>query len=155
MKLEVLLLGKTKAAYIDAGIKDFAGRLHHFVPVVLTVLKVKRMHAEPIEQIKAYESSVLNTRLDRPGYRIALDRSGRQFNSEGFATLFDELIDRGVKQVFFIIGGPVGLADEQLQQADLVLSLSQMTFPHDLSRLLLLEQLYRAFSIRAGTGYHK
>lgn len=156
MKLEVLLLGKTKESYLAAGIEDFRARLDHFCPVTLTYVKGKATRGKTAQEIKAMESSALNDRLDTGScYRIALDRSGRQFSSEQLASLLEDLLGRGVKKTVFVIGGPLGLADEQIRAADLVLSLSQMTFTHDMTRLLLLEQLYRAFSIRAGTGYHK
>ncbi|MBE0582592.1 MAG: 23S rRNA (pseudouridine(1915)-N(3))-methyltransferase RlmH [Desulfofustis sp.] len=156
MRLELLLLGKTKEAYIAAGIKDFSERLGHFCPVTLTYLKGKGAVGKSDTEIMAMESSLLNSRIETQGcYRIALDPSGRQLTSEQLAAYLDSLICRGVKKTVWVIGGPLGLAEEQRQAADLVLSLSTMTFTHDMTRLLLLEQLYRAFSIRAGTGYHK
>lgn len=155
MKLELLLLGKTKEAYLDAGINDFSKRLGHYTSVILTYLKVRRMTGNSDDEIKAYESSLLDGRLQPGDHRIALDPTGRQFSSDQWAGYLDDLIDRGVKKTVFVIGGPVGLAPQQLQGANLVLSLSRMTFTHDMTRLLLLEQLYRAFSIRAGSGYHK
>jgi len=156
MKLEILLLGKTKESYLAAGIDDFRARLGHFCPIMLTYLKGRGTGSKTGAEIIAMESAILTSRIDaRNCYRIALDRSGRQFTSEQLASFLDELIGRGVKKAVFVIGGPLGLAEEQLRAADLVLSLSAMTFTHDMTRLLLLEQLYRAFSIRAGTGYHK
>lgn len=155
MRLELLFLGKTKEAYLDEGIRDFSARLEHFIPVALTYFKVRRIGGKNEEEIKAYESSLLNSRLAPGDYRVVLDRSGRQFSSEELAVLFEDLIGRGVKKAVFAIGGPAGLAEEQLRGADLLLSLSRMTFTHEMTRLLLLEQLYRAFTIRAGTGYHK
>ncbi len=156
MKLEILLLGKTKEPYLAAGIDDFRARLGHFCPLTLTYLKGKGTSGKTGAEIRALESGILNGRIDaRNCYRIALDRAGRQLTSERLAFLLDELIGRGVKKTVFVIGGPLGLAEEQIRAADLVLSLSTMTFTHDMTRLLLLEQLYRAFSIRAGTGYHK
>jgi len=156
MKLEILLLGKTKEAYLAAGIDDFKERLGHFCPLTLTYLKGKGTNGKSEAEIKAMESRALNDRIEAGScYRVALDRSGRQLSSEQLASLLEDLLGRGVKKAVFVIGGPLGLADEQLRAADLVLSLSAMTFTHDMTRLLLLEQLYRAFSIRAGTGYHK
>jgi 23S rRNA (pseudouridine1915-N3)-methyltransferase len=156
MKLELLFLGRTKEAYIAAGIKDFSERLGHFCPVTLTYLKGKGTVGKTDTEIMSMESSLFNSRIDNQNcHRIALDPSGRQFTSEQLAAYLDNLIGRGVKKTVLVIGGPLGLAEEQRQAADLVLSLSAMTFTHDMTRLLLLEQLYRAFSIRAGTGYHK
>ncbi|BDD87101.1 23S rRNA (pseudouridine(1915)-N(3))-methyltransferase RlmH [Desulfofustis limnaeus] len=155
MKIELLLLGKTKESYIEAGIKDFSKRLRHFVPLELVHLKEKRYTNRSDHEIMALQSAVFNQAIGPDSYRVVLDRTGRAMDSEELAVLIGSLMDRGVKKAVFIIGGPLGVAPEQLAAADLVLSLSRMTFTHDLARLLLLEQLYRAFSIRAGTKYHK
>lgn len=155
MKIELLLLGKTKESYVEAGIKDFSKRLRHFVPLELTHLKEKRYINRSDNEIMALQSVVFNQAIEPDSYRVVLDRTGRAMDSEELAVLIGSLLNRGVKKAVFIIGGPLGVAPEQLAAADLVLSLSRMTFTHDLARLLLLEQLYRAFSIRAGTKYHK
>ncbi|MFZ5774591.1 MAG: 23S rRNA (pseudouridine(1915)-N(3))-methyltransferase RlmH, partial [Thermodesulfobacteriota bacterium] len=87
--------------------------------------------------------------------KVALAPDGRQFASEELAALLGRWGDQGVREVAFLIGGPCGLPARLVREADLALSLSRMTFTHEMARLLLLEQLYRAFSIRAGSGYHK
>jgi 23S rRNA (pseudouridine1915-N3)-methyltransferase len=84
-----------------------------------------------------------------------LDPRGKQFSSEAFAGQLDEWEMQGVKQVCYLIGGPDGHATKVLQTANLLLSLSQMTFTHDMTRMLLVEQLYRAYTIKAGEKYHK
>lgn len=86
---------------------------------------------------------------------VALDAKGKQFTSEGFARKLADWEMQGVKQVCYLIGGPDGQSDQVLQNADLLLSLSQMTFTHDMARMLLVEQLYRAYTINAGEKYHK
>ena len=121
----------------------------------LVEIKVKNSSARSDSEIKAQESSQLDRRATEGSYRIALDSRGQQLSSEKFAALITELENRAVKNVSFIIGGPLGLAEEQLHKADLVLSLSTMTFTHDMTRLILLEQIYRAYTIKAGTSYHK
>lgn len=155
MKLEVLLLNKTKEPYLQQGISDYQKRLKRFIGVELIEIKVKKLSARSDSEIKAVESAMIDKRTAQGGYRIALDCGGQQFNSEAFASLLSELEQRSVQIVSFIIGGPLGLADEQLLRADRVLSLSEMTFTHDMTRLILLEQIYRAYTIKAGTRYHK
>lgn len=86
---------------------------------------------------------------------VALDPAGRQPGSAELAGMLGDWEDQGVREAAFLIGGPDGLASEIIGKADFVLSLSRLTFTHELARLLLIEQLYRAFSIRAGTGYHR
>lgn len=155
MKLEILLLNKTKEAYLQQGISDYQKRLKRFTPVELVEIKVKKLSTRSNTEIRAYESSLLDRRVTRGSYRIALDSRGKQISSETFASFLMELEQRAVQTVSFIIGGPFGLDNEQLRKADTVLSLSAMTYTHDMTRLILLEQLYRAFTIKAGTNYHK
>lgn len=155
LTLELLLLGKTKDGYIDAGIIDFSGRLRRFAHLHLSYIRVPRHSGRSESEIKSIESRLLDKHCSSGSYRIALDGSGTQMSSEEFAALISRLEDGGKKSISFIIGGPLGLAEAQLQTADFILSLSNMTFTHDMVRLLLLEQLYRAFMIQAGTKYHK
>ncbi len=155
MKLEILLLGKTKEDYLQQGINDFVKRLAKFNPVELLEIKVKKQSTRNDEQIKAYESDLLDGKIGPASFRVVLDSRGKRFSSEQFAEFLSELELRSVPTASFIIGGPLGLAAAQLEKADLVLSLSEMTFTHDMTRLLLLEQLYRAYTIKAGTAYHK
>ena len=155
MKIELILLGKTKEDYLDRGIKDYAQRLNHYTQVNLNYLKVKKQNSKSEFEIKRYESRLLNEHLVDDSFSLVLDSSGQQYSSERFADLISTLEQKGVKKMSCVIGGPLGLAVEQLEAADLVFSLSQLTFTHDMSRLILLEQLYRAYSIKAGTRYHK
>ena len=155
MRLEVLLLNKTKESYLQQGIDDYLHRLKRYVVVELVEIKIKNPPTRTDSEIKAQESAQLDRRATKGSYRIALDSRGQQLSSEKFALLLSELEHRTVKTVSFIIGGPLGLAEEQLHKADQVLSLSAMTFPHDMTRLILLEQIYRAYTIKAGTSYHK
>jgi len=155
MKLEILLLGRTKDGYLEEGIKDYLRRLSHYTPCEIVQLKVKKQTFSQDDQQRRYESDLLATRQDPGSYLVALDSTGRQISSEELAALLEGLNQRGIKKAVFSIGGPVGLHREQLDKADLILSLSRLTFTHDMTRLILLEQLYRAYTISAGTGYHK
>ena len=155
MRLEVLLLNKTKESYLQQGVADYLHRLKRYARVELVEIKIKNLTSRSDSEIKAHESALLDRRATEGSYRIALDNGGQQFRSVEFASLLTELENRAVKTVSFIIGGPLGLAEEQLRRADQVLSLSRMTFTHDMTRLILLEQIYRAYTIKAGTSYHK
>ncbi len=155
MKLEVLLLNKTKEPYLQEGISDYQTRLKRFNPIELVEIKVKKLSTRSDSEIKTFESTLIDKRAAEGGYRIALDSSGQQLSSKKFAFLFSDLERQSVQTVSFIIGGPLGLAEEQLRKADMILSLSSMTYTHDMTRLILLEQIYRAFTIKAGTRYHK
>ncbi len=155
MKIELILLGKTKEDYLDRGIQDYTQRLRHYIPVDLKYIKVKTQKAQNEIEIKRYESRLVDGHVTAGSFRCALDSSGKQYESERLADLIGTLEQQGIKKMSFVIGGHLGLDAHQLETADLVLSLSKMTFTHDMSRLILLEQLYRAFSIKAGTKYHK
>ena len=155
MKIEVPFLGKTKERYIENGINDFYSRLSRYVSVDIVPIKAKASKGQTAEQQKLSESKLLDARLSPGSYRIALDSSGRSVSSEDFSELISSLENQGIKKVSFIIGGPLGLADTVLKNADLVISLSRLTFTHDLARMLLMEQLYRAYTIKAGEKYHK
>ena len=155
MKFVLLFLGKTRERYIQAGIRDYAQRLNRYLPVDLVVLKEKTRPSMTDAQQKALEGRLLLERCGAGAMKVALDARGQQPDSLELAKIVGGWEMRGVKKVVFLIGGPLGLAPEVLDQADFVLSLSRLTFTHELSRMLLLEQLYRAFSIKAGHRYHR
>ena len=154
MKLDVLVLGKTNEAYLAAGIDDFHKRLQRYCRVDIKIVKEKR--GKLSDQVRiAEEGSRLLAQVAPNSFVVALDRSGYQVSSDKLAAYMGQWRDSGKQLVTFLIGGPLGLSSEVVQSADLVLSLSKMTFTHEMARLLLLEQLYRGFSILAGTKYHK
>ena len=159
MKIILPLLGKTKEQYLAAGIDDFAGRLRRFVALELPVLKEKKNAAkEDAARLQQEEGQILLGGVPQTTgavKMVALAPAGKQLSSEDLAELLCRWEDQGVREIAFLIGGPTGLAPELLERADYVLSLSRMTFTHEMARLLVLEQLYRAYSIKAGTGYHK
>ena len=155
MRLEFLFLGKTREAYLAAGIDDYRRRLANYAGVEIRVLKEVRPASKPEAQVRQEEGQVLLAHLTAKSLVVALDPGGRAMNSEELARLVGEWEDGGRRHLTFLVGGPLGLAPEVLTRADFKLSLSPMTFTHEMARLLILEQLYRAFSIRAGSGYHK
>ncbi len=155
MKIHLPLLGKTKDSFIEAGIKEYGGRLKHYAPVVFQQLKVKTKKGWTKAQQRQEEGRILLDTVGACDVTVVLDASGRQFSSIAFAGLLSKWEQEGRKQVSFLIGGPTGHSEDVLQQADLTLSLSKMTFTHDMIRLFLVEQLYRAYTIKAGEKYHK
>jgi len=159
VKIILPFLGKTKEQYLAAGIDDYAGRLRRYAQLELPVLKEKKNATkEDTARQQTEEAQILLGSLPQLGGAtkvVALAPAGQQLSSEDLADLLCRWEDQGVREIAFLIGGPTGLAAELVQKADYVLSLSRMTFTHEMARLLVLEQLYRAFSIKAGTGYHK
>ncbi len=152
MKHELIFLGKTKDSFISAGIDNYASRLKHYTKVSTRTLKEKKSAGNPDISL---EGRQLLEAVPAGWFIVALDSRGGQFTSEKFATVISGWEQRGVKGVCYLIGGPTGISEEVVAKADLCLSLSKMTFTHDMVRLLLMEQVYRAYTIKAGEKYHK
>ncbi len=155
MKVQLLLLGKTKTSFIEEGIQEYSSRLKHYTPVVLNTLKVKMKKGWTEEQERQEEGKILLANTNTTDIKVVLDGAGKQITSPQLADLISRWEQEGRKKASFLIGGPTGHSTEVLQQADFTLSLSRMTFTHDMVRMFLLEQLYRAYSIKAGEKYHK
>lgn len=156
MQLEFLFLGKTKESYLAAGIDDFYKRLSRYAQADIKVIKEKKWSNKESEaKIKEEEGRLLMAGIQQPSFIVALDQTGRQVSSENFAALVTQWEEQGRRCISFVIGGPLGLSANVLHEADMTVSLSKMTFTHELARLILLEQVYRAYAIKAGTGYHK
>lgn len=154
MKFIFLFLGKTREHYLELGIRDYAERLGRFVQTEIVVLKEKHNKNAAIDVVKRRDADLLLERCQGQSLKVALDPGGQDFTSEELAALFPAWEDRGVQTVNFMLGGHLGLHERVRQQADLVLSLSRLTFTHEMSRLVLLEQLYRGCMINAGRNYH-
>ena len=156
MHFELLFLGKTKEKYLANGIEDFRKRLSRYAEVEIKILKeIKWGNNESEKKIKEQETTRLLDSCTQPAMVVALDPGGKQISSEELADLLQQWEEQGRRKITFIIGGPLGLAPSVRDSADMLLSLSAMTFTHEMARLLLLEQLYRASSIRSGSKYHK
>ena len=155
MRFELLFLGKTKETYLAAGIKDFARRLAHYVQTDIVTVKEKKCQKGEHENLRIETESQSLLQSTQGTYVVCLDRSGIQIDSLELAAWLQKWEMQAQKKISFVIGGPLGLSSDSLKMADLVLSLSPMTLTHEMTRLLLLEQLYRACTIKAGEKYHK
>ncbi|MDD2464730.1 MAG: 23S rRNA (pseudouridine(1915)-N(3))-methyltransferase RlmH [Desulfobulbus sp.] len=155
MRLLIPFLGKTKESYLDAGIRDYATRLGRFAPVDLPVLRERHKRKEPDDTIKLIEAGQLLEQAQAVQVRVVLDPNGDELDSAQLAGLLTKWEAQGVSSVCFFIGGFLGLHQSVLDQANHTLSLSRLTFTHEMTRLILLEQLYRAWTIKAGHKYHK
>ena len=152
MKHEVIFLGKTKDSFISEGIKEYTSRLKHYTQFATRVIKEKKAGGKAdITQ----EGRKLLEAIPAGWLVVALDSRGKQYTSEQFAGTISGWEQRGVKGACYLIGGPNGISGEVISRADLCLSLSEMTFTHDMVRMLLVEQIYRAYTIKAGEKYHK
>lgn len=155
MKFVFLFLGKTKEKYLEAAIRDYAGRLGRYLEVELVVLKEKYSRNASDAVIKRAGAELLLSRCGKDGFKVALDLSGRQYDSIGLARAVRSFQDRGLQKVYFLIGGHLGLDPAVVRDADMVWSLSNLTFTHEMTRMIVLEQLYRACTINGGQKYHK
>jgi len=155
MKLLLPFLGKTKESYLEQGIRDYANRLRRYLPLEIKVLKCGYSRNDSDQVIMAREADLLLNQAAAASLTVALDPAGQAFSSEELAALLDRWEQQSIQTVCFLIGGHLGLDERVRQQANLRCSLSRLTFTHEMSRFILLEQLYRACSIRAGHKYHK
>ena len=154
MKFVFPFLGKTRSRYLEEGIRDYAKRLEHFVQVDILHLKESVPKKLPEKVFKEREAEQLLGACSQSSLVVALDPTGKEYDSPGLASLLSDWEDRGVRTVDFLIGGHYGLDPSVLSRADLAVSLSRLTFTHELTRLILFEQLYRAWMIKSGRSYH-
>ncbi len=159
MKITLLTVGKIKEKYLQDGIAEYAKRLSRYCRLEITEVADERTpdgaSAAEEEQIRRTEGGRLLRMIRDADYVIALAIDGKPEDSEAFAEQLRLLGVRGESSIVFVIGGSLGLSDEVLARADYRLSFSRMTFPHQLMRMILLEQIYRAFRIMRGEPYHK
>ncbi len=154
MKHELLFLGKIKNRFIEEGVREYSSRLQHYTSFSITILKEKGRGKGKLPTIEEQGRQLLQA-VPTGATLVVLDSRGKQFSSEGFSQKIEQWEMQGIKQICYLIGGPDGHAAEVPAAADLLVSLSKMTFTHDMARLLLVEQLYRAYTIKAGEQYHK
>lgn len=154
MKHEILMLGKTKDSFITKGIEEFEKRLRRYTSIVLKNIKNKSFSGSE-EAIRESEGDLLVKNIPQGKYCVCLDSKGCHYTSRGFAQHITDWEKRNIRDVVYVIGGPYGLSKKVISRSDELLSLSKMTFTHDMIRLFLLEQLYRAYTIKAGEKYHK
>ena len=158
-KVTVLCVGKLKEAFYADACAEYQKRLARHCKLDLVELPEQRLPENPSEAEIAgaldREADAILEKLPRGGAVVALCIEGKALSSDALAETLAQYADRGVSQVTFLIGGSFGLAERVKKAADLRLSMSPMTFPHHLARVMLLEQIYRAYQIQAGTKYHK
>ncbi len=155
MKLAFWTIGKAHDANVKEGIMEFTKRVSRYFPVEWTIIPVPKNAGMLSEMdLKKREGETVLQWLKQDDYLVALDEYGKQFASEGLSEFLQERAMAGTKQVVFLIGGAYGLDQEVLKKAKLKWSLSQLTFPHMLVRLILAEQVYRACTIMHNEKYH-
>lgn len=155
MKISLLSIGKAHEAYVKSGIDDFTKRLSNYFPVQWNILPVPKNAGLLSEaELKKREGEMILNLLKDDDYLIALDERGKELTSEGLANFLQQRANESSRNLVFLIGGAFGLDDAVLKAARFKWSLSQLTFPHHLVRLILAEQVYRACTILRNERYH-
>ncbi|MBG0858536.1 MAG: 23S rRNA (pseudouridine(1915)-N(3))-methyltransferase RlmH [Bacteroidales bacterium] len=155
MKIVLLQTGKTTERYIAEGMEIFSARIKKYTRFeILTVPDVKNSRSMTVFEQKDKEGKKILRSVTKDDYLVLLDERGKEFRTFELAEWLEKRLMLPGKRIVFIIGGPWGFSEEVCSSADFRLSLSRMTFPHQMVRLLFLEQLYRAFTIIKGEPYH-
>jgi 23S rRNA (pseudouridine1915-N3)-methyltransferase len=155
MKITFLTVGKTEDAYLRDGIDKYVKRLKHYTKLfVIEIDELKNTKALTSEQQKTKEAELILKKIAPTDFVILLDEKGTELSSQQFATYINKKAIGSVTNLIFIVGGPYGFDQSVYQRANDKLSLSAMTFSHQMVRLFFIEQIYRAFTIIKGEPYH-
>jgi 23S rRNA (pseudouridine1915-N3)-methyltransferase len=159
VNISIVTVGKLKEKYLKQGIEEYLKRLGSYAKVEIFEVPDEKAPEElsdtEMVQVKQKEGERILSKIGQDTYVISLAINGKLKSSEELADSLDKLATYGKSKIAFVIGGSLGLSDEVLKRADEQLSFSKMTFPHQLMRLILVEQIYRAFRINRGEPYHK
>jgi 23S rRNA (pseudouridine1915-N3)-methyltransferase len=155
MKITLLTVGKTDKDWVKQGIDIYASRMKHYFPFsIVEISELKNASSLSQEQIKTKEGELILKNLKPSDDVILLDERGREFSSMEFAKVLQDKISYNGKDIVFVIGGAYGFAETVKQRSNSKISLSRMTFSHQMVRAIFVEQLYRAFTIMKGEPYH-
>lgn len=159
MNISIITVGKLKEKYLRLGIEEYLKRLTAYAKVDVIEVADEKAPEElselEMQQVKQKEGERILAKINQDTYVIALAIQGKLQSSEELANTLDKLATYGKSKIAFVIGGSLGLSEEVIKRSNEQLSFSRMTFPHQLMRLILVEQIYRAFRINRGEPYHK
>lgn len=155
MKIRVVAVGKMKAGYAREAVADYLARVNRYVPCEVIEVKDASGEGDAARILAAEGRRLIEASSDGGPFRVALDVRGKACSSVELARFIGDRMSYGGRDLAFLIGGPYGLEPTLRRESDSQLSLSSLTFPHELVRVLLLEQLYRALTILRGEPYHK
>ena len=159
MNIRIVSVGKIKEKYIQDGIKEFSKRLSRYCNLEIIEVEDEKapenLSEKEMEIVKNKEGERILSKIPQNSYVISLVIQGKSLSSEGLAEKIENLMIDGVNDITFVIGGSLGLSNNIIERSNFKLSFSKMTFPHQLMRLILLEQIYRGWRIMKGEPYHK
>jgi len=155
VKLSIICMGRTREQFIQDGIEKYLRYLKPYAPAELKVLREEKVDdLRDAPRIRKLEAAKIAKALSPNAYVVALDERGREFTSHEFAAFMDKALEKGTREMSFVLGGAMGLDESVTGKADAVLALSRWTLTHEMARVVLLEQIYRAFTIIKGKTYH-
>ena len=155
MKIKLIVVGKTNATYLVEGEKEYENRLKHYTKFEeIIVSDVKQSVKLSEKELKKNEGQMVLAKLENSDHVILLDDKGKSFSSIQFSEFLQQKMNSSLKSLVFVVGGAFGFSDEVYKRANSKLSLSKMTFSHQMVRIIFKEQLYRGFSILRGEKYH-
>ncbi len=159
MNIDIVCVGRIKEKYLRDAIDEYSKRLSRYCRLnIIEVADEKTVdeQGEALDnRVKKLEGDRIIKHLKDDAFKVTLEIDGKQLGSTELADKINELGIKGISRIQFVIGGSLGLADEVMRRADMHLSFSRMTFPHQLMRVIVLEQIYRSFRINSGEPYHK
>lgn len=155
MNIELIVVGKTDSSEVEKIVQGYAKRVNHYCKFAITTLPdLRNTKSLSQKQQKEQEGALIMKQLQESDYVVLLDERGNQFRSLEFAEWIQKRMNSGVKRVVFVVGGPYGFSAEVYQRANSLISLSLMTFSHQIIRAIFAEQIYRAFTILNNEPYH-
>lgn len=155
MKLTLLVIGKTDMGYLNTGINEYVKRLKHYINFEIEVIPDIKKSKNTTAELQKRKEGELILAKDYAGKELHLfDEKGRMFSSREFAAFLEKKMASGLKELVLVIGGPYGFSDEVVKKANSKISLSKLTFSHQMVRILCVEQIYRALTILKGEPYH-
>ncbi len=159
IKISVICVGRIKEKYWTMAIDEYSKRLSRYCKLEIIEVPDEKTPDDASEavcdQIKLREAERILKKLTEGSFVCTLEIPGKRYTSEAFASFLDSSASKGISHIQFVIGGSLGLHDSVLKRSDMALSFSDMTFPHQMMRVILLEQIYRGFRINNGEPYHK
>lgn len=159
LKINIVCIGKIKEKYLQDAIQEYSKRLSKYCALTITELAdemvPQNINDSIINQIKEKECNNILSHIDKNSFVLALDLHGKQYSSEEFSDKLEKIQVNGASSITFIIGGTLGLTEKLLSSSNELICFSKMTFPHQLIRVFLLEQIFRAFKISNNETYHR
>lgn len=155
MTIKLITIGRTDQAYLQQGIHEYIGRIMHFANIsVVELPNVRQTKNMKPNEVCRREGEVLQRELSKSDVIILLDEKGKQYNSREMASWFNKVMVSGPREISFVCGGAYGFSEDIYKLAHYLISLSKLTFTHQMVRLIFLEQLYRCFTMLKGIPYH-